>query len=67
MKIYEVEVQGGAGGYVSVLRLGYNYATLRNKQRSQYRYEKLVFATDVQIGIKVPTEYIKRNKKINSV
>lgn len=63
MKVYEMEVMGGAGGYISVLNTGYYYSTIRKKQRSQYRYEKLIFTTDVQISIEVPAEYIKRNKK----
>lgn len=55
-----MEVMGGAGGYISVLQTRLCYATLRDKQRSQYRSEKLIFTTDVQITIKVPTKYIKR-------
>jgi len=65
MRVYEIEVMGGAGGYISALQTGYYYATIRNKQRSQYRFEKSIFTTDVQISIKVPTKYIKRKNNLS--
>jgi len=65
MRVYEMEIMNGAGGIISLLQTGVYYATLRNKQRSQYRFEKSIFTTYVHISIKVPTKYIKRKNNLS--